>query len=55
MARKTTEKRTLTCIRTGKEFIYLGHGRPPKYHPDVAPIVRAEQRAKAAKNRKKAA
>lgn len=56
MARNTTpaRERILTCERTGRKFAYRGHGRPPKYHPDVAPQVRAEQRKKAAQKRRAA-
>lgn len=27
--------RILICEETGREFTYLGYGRPPKFHPDV--------------------
>jgi hypothetical protein len=57
MARNTTpaRERILTCVRTGRTFAYRGHGRPPKYHPDIVEQVRKEQRTKSAKGRKKAA
>lgn len=57
MARNTkpARERILTCERTGKKFEYRGHGRPPKYHPDIVETVRKEQRQKSAQNRRKAA
>lgn len=57
MPRNTTpaRERILVCERTGRKFAYRGHGRPPKYHPDIVGEVRAEQRKKSAAKRRKAA
>jgi len=57
MARNTTpaRERILKCKRTGREFAYRGHGRPPLYHPDIVESVRAEQRKASAQKRRKAA
>lgn len=34
------------CAVTGREFKYLGYGRPPKYHPEEkAKIVKAQRKA----------
>lgn len=37
----------LKCERTGREFPYIGHGRPPKYHPDIKKEIERERRAAA--------
>lgn len=55
MTRNPAAARTLTCQRSGRTFEYRGVGRPPKYHPEIAPVVRAEQRKRAARNRRRAA
>lgn len=49
MSKKERAPRILTCAKTGKTWEYRGFGRPPKYHPDVAAEVRAEQRRGRAK------
>lgn len=37
----------LVCERSGQEFAYRGHGRPPKYHPEVKKQMERERRAAA--------
>lgn len=55
MARnKSDQPRILTCEETGREFPYLGFGRPPRFHPDVAK-ERARKRRAAAYEAKQAA
>lgn len=34
---KPATARILKCAITGREFAYLGYGRPPKYAPGVKP------------------
>ena len=66
MARKNSASapRILICEQTGREFEYLGYGRPPKFHPDVAKerakkrrqdAYEAKQRAKGKTVRRRAA
>jgi hypothetical protein len=51
---KTNAPRILICEVSGREFEYLGFGRPPRFHPDVAKD-RAKQRRAAAYEAKQAA
>jgi len=51
---KTSGPRILICELTGREFEYLGYGRPPKFHPDVR-RERDRQRRQAAYDRKQTA
>lgn len=37
----------LVCERSGREFPYRGHGRPPKYHPEIKKEMDRERRAAA--------
>lgn len=55
MAKKEKQPRILTCQKTGKQFEYVGYGRPPKYCPEIAAEVRKEQRKAAQKNKRAAA
>ncbi len=43
-APKETGPRVLKCAKTGREFLYSGVGRPPKYHPDVKKAIDKEAR-----------
>lgn len=36
--------RMITCEISGAQFEYMGYGRPPKYHPDVAKDVARKRR-----------
>lgn len=37
----------LVCQHSGREFEYRGHGRPPKYHPEVKKELDRQRRAEA--------
>jgi hypothetical protein len=51
---KTDGPRLLICEASGREFPYLGYGRPPKFHPDVAKERARARRQKAYDERQRA-
>lgn len=56
MAKQKTPKepRYLTCEETGKQFLYRGVGRPPRFCPEVAERKNKERRAKAQSDKRAA-